>query len=43
MCPIVVYDNNEEEIGDFEPVLSLIDAYVVLFRVMNDYLTMQGE
>lgn len=27
MCPIVVYDNNEEEIGDFEPVLSLIDAY----------------
>ena len=27
LCPIVVYDNNEEEIGDFEPVLSLIDAY----------------
>ena len=23
--------------------VSLIDAYVVLFRVMNDYLTMQGE
>ena len=27
LCPIVVYDNNEQEIGDFEPVLSLIDAY----------------
>ena len=25
--PIVVFENNEEEIGDFEPVLSLIDAY----------------
>ena len=27
MVPIVVYNNNEEEIGDFEPVISLIDAY----------------
>ena len=25
--PIVVYFNNEEEIGDFEPVIGLIDAY----------------
>ena len=25
--PVVVYEYNEEEIGDFEPVLSLIDAY----------------
>lgn len=25
--PIVIYYNNEEEIGDFEPVLTLIDAY----------------
>lgn len=27
MCPVVVYNNNEEHIGDFEPVISLIDAY----------------
>lgn len=27
IVPIVVYFNNEEEIGDFEPVISLIDAY----------------
>ena len=27
MVPIVVYNNNEEEIGDFESVISLIDAY----------------
>lgn len=25
--PIIIYQNNEEEIGDFEPVLSLIDSY----------------
>ena len=25
--PIVAFENNEDEIGDFEPVLSLIDAY----------------
>lgn len=28
--PIIEYKNNEEETGDFEPVLSLIDAYNVL-------------
>lgn len=28
--PIVVYKNNEENLGDFEPVLSLIDAYDTL-------------
>lgn len=27
MTPIAVFFNNEEEIGDFEPVVSLIDAY----------------
>lgn len=27
IVPVVVYLNNEEEIGDFEPVISLIDAY----------------
>ncbi len=27
MVPIVIYNNNEECIGDFEPVISLIDAY----------------
>ena len=27
MVPISVFFNNEEEIGDFEPVISLIDAY----------------
>lgn len=27
MVPIVVFSNNEEQIGDFEPVISLIDAY----------------
>lgn len=25
--PVVVYENNEEEMGDFETVISLIDAY----------------
>lgn len=25
--PIVIYQNNEEEMGDFEPVITLIDAY----------------
>lgn len=28
--PVVTYKNNEEEIGDFEPVLNLIDAYNIL-------------
>ena len=27
MVPIAIYKNNEEERGDFEPVISLIDAY----------------
>ena len=27
MCPIAIYKNNEEETGDFEKVISLIDAY----------------
>jgi SPP1 family phage portal protein len=27
MCPVVEYRNNDEQIGDFEPVVSLIDAY----------------
>ena len=27
LVPIVEYKNNEEELGDFEPVISLIDAY----------------
>ena len=27
MVPIAIYKNNEEEIGDFESVISLIDAY----------------
>ena len=27
MVPVAIYKNNEEGIGDFEPVISLIDAY----------------
>ena len=27
MVPIAIYKNNEEEQGDFEQVISLIDAY----------------
>lgn len=27
MVPVCEFNNNEEEIGDFEPVISLIDAY----------------
>jgi SPP1 family phage portal protein len=27
MVPIAIYENNEEEIGDYEEVISLIDAY----------------
>lgn len=30
MVPIVVYKNNEECFGDFEPVMSLIDAYDII-------------
>ena len=36
--PIVVYRNNEEELGDFEHVKSLIDAYDVLMSdSMNEF------
>ena len=36
--PIVVFRNNEEEIGDFEPVKYLIDAYdVLLSDSMNEF------
>lgn len=27
MVPVAVFRNNEEEMGDFEPIISLIDAY----------------
>lgn len=27
MVPVAIFKNNDEEVGDFEPVLSLIDAY----------------
>jgi SPP1 family phage portal protein len=27
MCPVVIFKNNEDETGDFEKVISLIDAY----------------
>lgn len=38
MVPIAIYKNNEEEIGDFEPVLSLIDAYDVMESdTVNDF------
>ena len=48
--PLVVYRNNEETIGDFEPVTHLIDAYDVLVSdSMNEfdrfsfaYLVMKG-
>ena len=36
--PFVVYQNNEDEIGDFEPVLSKIDAYDILMSdSMNEF------
>lgn len=28
--PVIEYDNNEEQLGDFEPVLSLVDGYNLL-------------
>ena len=34
--PIVAFENNEDEIGDFEPVLSLIDAYLCLSGLNAD-------
>ena len=48
--PLVVYQNNEEMIGDFEPVVHLIDAYDVLVsdslnefdRFAWAYLVMKG-
>jgi SPP1 family phage portal protein len=36
--PLVVFENNEERIGDFEPVKALIDAYDVLMSdSMNEF------
>jgi len=36
--PVVVYENNEEHIGDFEPVKNLIDAYDILASdSMNEF------
>ena len=38
MVPIAVYKNNEELMGDFEPVLSLIDAYDTMESdTVNDF------
>lgn len=36
--PLVVYQNNEDELGDFEPVMNLIDAYDILASdSMNEF------
>ena len=38
MVPVAIYKNNEELIGDFEPVLSLIDAYDTMESdTVNDF------
>ena len=38
MVPIAIYKNNEELMGDFEPVLSLIDAYDTMESdTVNDF------
>lgn len=38
MVPVAIYKNNEETIGDFEPVISLIDAYDVMESdTVNDF------
>lgn len=38
MVPVAIYKNNEELIGDFEPVISLIDAYDTLESdTVNDF------
>ena len=38
MVPVATYKNNEELIGDFEPVLSLIDAYDTMESdTVNDF------
>lgn len=50
MVPVVIYYNNEEEVGDYELVLSMIDAYDKLnsdsvndFELFADaYLTLKG-
>jgi SPP1 family phage portal protein len=50
MVPLVVYSNNEEQVGDFEPVLPLIDAYDILVsdsmnefdRFAQAYLVLKG-
>lgn len=38
MVPVAIYKNNEELIGDFEPVISLIDAYDTMESdTVNDF------
>ena len=38
MVPVAIYKNNEEMIGDFEPIISLIDAYDVMESdTVNDF------
>ena len=38
MVPVAIYKNNEELMGDFEPVLSLIDAYDTMESdTVNDF------
>lgn len=38
MVPIAIYKNNEEQLGDFETVISLIDAYDVMESdTVNDF------
>lgn len=38
MVPIAIYKNNEEETGDFEKVISLIDAYDIMASdTVNDF------
>ena len=38
MVPVAIYKNNEEGIGDFEPVISLIDAYDTMESdTVNDF------
>ena len=38
MVPVAIYKNNEEQLGDFETVISLIDAYDVMESdTVNDF------
>lgn len=38
MVPVAIYKNNEEETGDFEKVISLIDAYDIMASdTVNDF------